>query len=85
MDAAGALPTGETFKDFTEFQKLLLASDDRVALCVTEKLLTFGTGREMGFSDRTEIERIVAASKAKKHAMRDLLHLVVQSPIFLSK
>ena len=85
VDAAGALPTGEGFKDFTEFQKLLLASDDRVALCVTEKLLTFGTGREMGFSDRTEIERIVAASKAKKHAMRDLLHLVVQSPIFLSK
>ncbi len=85
VDAAGVLPTGETFKDFTEFQKLLLASQDRVARGVAEKLLTFGTGREMGFSDRTEIERIVAASKAKNYALRDLLHLVVQSPIFLSK
>lgn len=85
VDAAGQLPTGETFQDFPEFQNLLLASQDRVVKCVAEKLLTFATGRELGFSDRTEITRIVSASKAKNHAMRDLLHLVVQSEIFRSK
>nr|MDQ3624296.1 DUF1588 domain-containing protein [Verrucomicrobiota bacterium] len=85
VDAAGQLPTGESFKDFTGFQKLLLAGQDRVARCVTEKLLIFATGREMGFSDRTPITRIVTESKAKNHPMRDLLHLVVQSEIFRSK
>jgi hypothetical protein len=85
VDAAGELPTGEKFADFAEFQKHLLASQDRVARCVTEKLLTFATGREMGFSDRPEIARVVAASKEKKHTLRDLLHAVVQSEIFRNK
>jgi hypothetical protein len=85
VDAAGQLPTGESFKDFAEFQKLLLTSQDRVAKCVTEKLLTFATGRAMGFSDRTEITRIATASKAKRFALRDLMHDVVQSEIFRSK
>jgi len=85
VDAAGQLPTGQLFKDFSEFQKLMLAAQDRVAKCVIEKLLIFATGREMGFSDRSEIARLVTESKAKNHGLRDLLHLVVQSPIFLSK
>jgi hypothetical protein len=85
VDAAGELPTGEKFGDFAEFQKHLLAQQDRVARCVTEKLLTFATGREMGFSDRPEIGRLVTASREKKHALRDLLHAVVQSDIFRSK
>jgi hypothetical protein len=85
VDAAGQLPSGQAFKDFPEFQKHLLASQDRVAQCVAEKLLTFATGREMGFSDRAEIARLIAESKSKNHAMRDLIHLVVQSPHFLSK
>jgi hypothetical protein len=85
VDAAGELPGGEKFEDFAGFQKHLLASQDRVAKCVTEKLLTFATGRAMGFSDRTEIDRLIAASKARQHTMRDLLHAVVQSEIFLRK
>jgi hypothetical protein len=39
----------------------------------------------MGFSDRTEIDKILAASKTKGHAMRDLIHAVVQSEVFRSK
>lgn len=85
VDAAGQLATGQAFKDLQEFQKLLLASQDTVVKCVAEKLLIFATGRELGFSDRNEIARIVAASKAQKNGLRDLLHLIVQSPIFLSK
>ncbi|MGE3310327.1 MAG: DUF1592 domain-containing protein [Limisphaerales bacterium] len=85
VDAAGTLATGESFKGFQEFQTLLLASADDVARCVTVKLLTFATGREMGFSDRSEISRIVSEAKARNQGMRDLLHAVVQSPIFLTK
>jgi hypothetical protein len=85
VDAAGQLPSGQEFKDFAEFQWLLLASQDRVAQCVADKLLTFATGREMGFSDRADVARIVTGSKEKNHGMRELVHLVVQSPLFLNK
>ncbi len=85
VDAAGELTTGAKFANMAEFQQLLLTSQDRVARCVTEKLLTFATGREMGFSDRADIARLVAESKAKNHPLSDLIHRVVESPIFLSK
>jgi hypothetical protein len=85
VDAAGELPDGAKFANLADFQKLLLADEDRVTRSITEKLLTFATGRAMGFSDRREIDRLVAASKAKGHGMRDLIHAVVQSEVFRSK
>ncbi|MGV3662110.1 MAG: DUF1592 domain-containing protein [Prosthecobacter sp.] len=85
VDATGELAIGAKFAGFSEFQKLLLASQDRVARCVTEKLLTFATGRPMGFSDRSQIDQLVAQSKARNHTLRDLVHAVVQSEIFRSK
>ncbi len=85
VDAAGELSTGIKFANMSDFQKLLLAGQDRVARCVAEKLLTFATGRPMGFSDRSAIDRLVAQSKTKDHAMRDLIHAVVQSEVFRSK
>ena len=85
VDAAGELTTGAKFANLDELKQLLLASQDRVAKCVADKLLTFATGREMGFSDRSEMDKIVAQSKTKNHTMRDLIHAVVQSEIFLSK
>jgi hypothetical protein len=52
---------------------------------VTEKRLVFATGRRMGFSDRSEVEKLVAQSKTKGHGFRDLIHAVVKSEIFGSK
>jgi len=85
VDAVGELANGAKFANIADFQKLLVEGQDRVARCVTEKLLTFATGRAMGFSDRSEIDKLVAQSKTKDHAMRDLIHAVVQSEVFKSK
>lgn len=85
VDSSGELTTGAKFASLSEFKKLLLAADDRVARAMTEKLLTFATGRGMGFSDRAAIDRLVEQSKVKGHTLRDLIHAVVQSEIFLSK
>ena len=38
VDAAGELESGTKFQNFADFQKLLLASEERVTKCVTEKL-----------------------------------------------
>jgi hypothetical protein len=85
VDATGALTDGKTFQNLADLKNLLLADQDKVARCVIEKLLTFATGRPMGFSDRSEIDRLATESKVKGHAMRDLIHAIVQSEIFQSK
>ncbi len=68
-----------------EFRDHLASQQDVLAKAFAIKLLTFATGREMGFSDREEIERIVAQSKSQGYGIRDLMHLVVQSEIFRRK
>jgi hypothetical protein len=52
---------------------------------LAKKLLTFATGRELGFSDRAEVERMVKESARTGYRVRDLIHLVVASRIFQSK
>ncbi|MFV0446587.1 MAG: DUF1592 domain-containing protein, partial [Planctomycetaceae bacterium] len=56
VDASGQLPTGEVFTGFAEFRTLLSRHPDVLARSLVTKLLTFSAGREMGFSDRAEIE-----------------------------
>jgi len=85
VDASGQLLDGRRFKDFREFKRLLLDSRQQVAECVTRKLLTFATGREMGFSDRPEIKRIVNELDRSGGGLRSLIHLIVQSEIFRTK
>ncbi|MBK8094604.1 MAG: DUF1592 domain-containing protein [Verrucomicrobiaceae bacterium] len=85
VDATGEMPGGEKFAHLDDLKKLLLADPDRIARCVAEKLLTFATGRPMGFSDRSALDQLVAQSKKKGHTMRDMIHAIVQSEVFSSK
>lgn len=84
VDSSGELG-GDEFADFKAFRDQLAGDEDILARTLTEKLLTFGTGRKLGFSDRAEVDRIVQASAAKGHGIRDLLHLVIQSEVFRNK
>lgn len=85
VDASGALPDGTAFSGFREYRDHIAADRDRLAKNLLEKLLVFGTGRELGFSDRPEIERLVAESAKRGHGVRDLVLLAITSDIFLHK
>jgi hypothetical protein len=85
VDAAGVTPEGKPFKNLAEYKRHLLAQPDKFTHALAEKLLTYATGRGMGFSDRAEIDRLAKASAAKRFAFRDLVHEVVQSELFQSK
>lgn len=85
VDATGQLASGEKFDDFLGFRDLLADDEDRLTHALATKLLTFATGRKMGFSDRAAIDEIVAKSKQRGHGVRDLIELVVLSPLFRRK
>tara|TARA_R110002049_G_scaffold2750_2_gene21447 strand:- start:227278 stop:229701 length:2424 start_codon:yes stop_codon:yes gene_type:complete len=85
VDVSGQMADGRTFADYPQFRDQLVKDDDRLARTLATKLLVFATGREMGFSDRDEINRIVESSAARRHGVRDLIHEVVQSKIFRRK
>ncbi|MCG8651765.1 MAG: DUF1592 domain-containing protein [Pirellulales bacterium] len=85
VDASGKLADGTTFEGFKEFRDQLAHDQDRLARTLITKLLTFATGREMGFSDREMLDQLVVKSRAGGHGIGNLIELVVQSDAFLQK
>lgn len=85
VDASGELPDGRKFAGFVEFRDLLAANKPALAKALVSKFLTFATGREMGFSDRVEIERIVRQSANRDYGVRTLLMESIASEIFRRK
>ena len=85
VDASGEMSGGKKFGGFTQFRDMLAENEGALAKTLATKLLTFATGREMGFSDRVEIERIVTASKANGYGVRGLIEQVVTSELFRKK
>ena len=85
VDASGTLSNGKKFNSFIEFREHMLEDKELIAKTMTKKLLTFATGREMGFSDREEIERIVKATAKNDYRLRDIMEQILNSKIFLTK
>ncbi|RYD30530.1 MAG: DUF1588 domain-containing protein, partial [Verrucomicrobiaceae bacterium] len=86
VDASGVLTDGRTFSGIAGFKKLLLATGrDDFRRCLTQKLMTYGLGRELGFSDRPAIARIMNESSAKGDGLRTLVHLIISSETFSNR
>ena len=85
MDPSGELATGQSFVDFRGLRDILAQDEERLANALARKLLTFATGREMGFSDRPEVARIVQESAQRQYRVQDLIHQVIGSRIFQEK
>jgi hypothetical protein len=82
VDASGTMPDGRAFAGIREYKQLLLADETAMPRALTRLLLTYALGRNLGFSDRAEVERIVAAARESHYGLRSIIHLVVQSPTF---
>ena len=82
VDPSGELPDGRTFTDANDFKHLLLDDSDKFATAFTEKLATFAMRRVMTYSDRTDLQRITAQSKADGYRLADLIETFVTSDLF---
>lgn len=85
VDASGASLDYGAFDGYRQFRDQLAADEVRLARTLIKKLLIFATGREMGFSDRAEIDSLAERAVAEGRGVRDLVRTVVQSEIFRHK
>jgi hypothetical protein len=83
VDASGKLPTGETFRDIHELKRLLAANPRQLARNLLHHLVLHATGTPVGFADRAEVESMLDACEAEGFRVRDLVHTLVRSRIFL--
>ena len=82
VDCTGRTEDGFTFTDIREFKQHLMKSKDQVARNLVSQLITFGTGAEIQFADREEVEAILQRHEAADYPLRSLIHEVVSSRMF---
>jgi hypothetical protein len=84
VDPQGRTADGDAFLNIRDYKRLLLAEPERIARCLSEKIMTYALGRGLGFSDRPGIDAIVGKIKEQHYGLRTLVHEIVQSEAFQS-
>lgn len=82
IDGSGELPGGKVIKDEMGLKLELLERKDALMRNLVEKLLIYGTGRELTFRDRAEVEQIARQVASSGYGFRDLVKLAMKSEIF---
>ena len=85
IDPSDTMSDGTHFETLAEFKKILMGKKDQFAHCLTEKMLTYATGRTLESTDRPEIDRIVHELKEQGYGLKDLVLLIAMSEPFLTK
>jgi mono/diheme cytochrome c family protein len=85
VDSAGELPDGRPFQDVRELKRLLAQDEVPIARNLVRQLAVFATGAPVRFSDRDEVEKILAAAQANRYGVRSIVNTIVQSELFRNK
>lgn len=85
VDASGQMPNGESFANYMEFRRYLLADPDQLVRSLTQHLVTYATGTGPQYADRELINQIVDRVHKHDYGFRSLIHEIIQSPIFLNQ
>jgi len=76
---------GKTFKDIREFKKIVAADERQLARNIIGQLTVYATGAPVGFADRPKVEAILDQAKEGHYGVRNLIHGLVSSELFLNK
>ncbi|MBB5033897.1 DUF1592 domain-containing protein [Prosthecobacter vanneervenii] len=83
VDTNGKLLDGRTFKNINDLKTLLAANPRQLARNLLHQFTLYATGTPVRFSDRPQIESLLNSCAKNNYPIRDLLHALIQSPIFL--
>jgi hypothetical protein len=86
IDASGLLPTGVAVKNAGDLIRVLRTDNaDKFARCLTEKILTYATGRGMEYFDKCAVDKICARVQQNDFKFATLMVEVVSSDPFQRK
>jgi hypothetical protein len=82
VDASGALPDGSTFADVDGLEAALLRRPELFVSTLTEKLLTYASGRGVEYYDQPAVRAIVRDAGARNFRLSSIILGVVNSKPF---
>jgi hypothetical protein len=83
IDSSGQLRSGEKFKGIRDLKTIFAALPRQLARNLLHQLTHYATGVPVRFSDRREINEILDQCQPAGYRVRDLVHGLIQSRIFL--
>lgn len=86
VDPSGELPSGDTYKDFASFKKLIADTrEDLFVRHLIREVLSYSAGRQMEFADQIVIDQIQEKLKKQGLGLRTLMVECLMSEIFRSR
>ncbi len=86
VDSRSTLPDGKEVSGFLELRKYLAEERiDQVAFGLARHLAIYANGRSLSFNELESLKKECLTLKPSGYKVRDLIHLVVKSPLFLEK
>lgn len=85
VDASGQLLDGRRFRDIHDLKTVLASNPRQLARNLLHQFTLYATGTPARFSDRAEIESMLDECESGGYRVRDLVHALVQSNVFLGQ
>ena len=86
VDASTALPDGTLIRDFEGFRTYLVENRmPSVAFSLLKHLSIYAVGRSLTYTEEQSLREKINQRDLSEYRMRDLLHEVIQSDLFLTK
>jgi hypothetical protein len=86
VDASSLLYNKEELSGMDGLKEYLLSNrQDQLCRAIVDKLMAYGLGRPMTFSDHAQIDQLAAQWRKQEDRMRDLIQIIVTSELFQSK
>ncbi len=85
VDASGTLLDGRSFANIQDLKSMLTGDSRQLARNLLHQFTVYATGTPVRFSDREAIESILDQCAETDYRVRDLIHGLVRSTIFLGK
>jgi hypothetical protein len=82
IDASGTLFNGTEFNGLSELQKAILDRPELFVGTLTEKMLTFATGRGVAYYDAPAVRKIVRDASAENYRFSSIVMGIVTSVPF---
>jgi hypothetical protein len=83
IDTSGQTHDGHHFRDVEDLKEIFSREPRQLARNLVCRMLAYATGTPMRFSDRREIEQILDDCHDDGYRVRDLMHGLIQSRLFI--
>ena len=85
IDCKGELEDNRSFRNIKELKQLLLTNERTIARNLVHRLIVYGTGAPISFSDRETVEAILDQCAHNDYGVRSLIHAIIKTKLFLHK